>query len=57
MPFIWWQYSPIKRSPLRELVKLGVEIESPSLPFPEELSLESEPHPSSSVRLVADDVM
>jgi hypothetical protein len=57
MSFIWWQYSPTERPPLRELVKLDVEVERPSLPVFEVLSLESEPRLASSVRLVADDVL
>jgi hypothetical protein len=44
-------------TPLREPVKLGIEVERLSLPVPEELSLESEPHLASSVCLVADDVL
>jgi hypothetical protein len=43
--------------PLRELVKLGGEVECPSFPVPEELFLESEPRLSSSIRLVTDDVL
>ncbi len=43
--------------PLREQVELGVEVECPSIPIPEELVLESEPRLARSVRLVADDVL
>jgi hypothetical protein len=43
--------------PLREQVKLGVEVECPRVPVPEELVLESEPRLTSRVRLVADDVL
>jgi hypothetical protein len=43
--------------PLRELVKLGGEVECPSFPVPDELFLESEPRLSSSIRLVTDDVL
>jgi hypothetical protein len=43
--------------PLREQVKLGVEVERPRVPVPEELVLESEPRLTSRVRLVADDVL
>jgi hypothetical protein len=43
--------------PQREQVELGVEVECPSIPIPEELVLESEPRLARSVRLVADDVM
>jgi hypothetical protein len=57
MPFIWQQYSPTKKIPLRELVELGVEVESPSVPVPEELFLEGEPHLSTRARLVADNVL
>jgi hypothetical protein len=56
-PFIWRQYSPTERSPLREQVELGVEVECPSIPIPEELVLESEPRLARGVRLVADDVL
>jgi hypothetical protein len=38
-------------------VELGVEVERPSIPIPEELVLESEPRLARSVRLVADDVL
>jgi hypothetical protein len=54
---IWRQYSPMERAPLRELVKLGVEMECLSLSVLEELSLDSKPRLSSSVLLVADDVL
>jgi hypothetical protein len=43
--------------PLREQVELGVEVERPSLPIPEELALKSEPCLTSGVRLVTDDVL
>jgi hypothetical protein len=43
--------------PLREQVELGVEVERPRIPIPEELVLESEPRLASSVRLIADDVL
>jgi hypothetical protein len=43
--------------PLREQVELGVEVECPRIPIPEELVLESEPRLARSVRLVADDVL
>jgi hypothetical protein len=43
--------------PLREQVELGVEVESPRIPIPEELVLESEPRLARSVHLVADDVL
>lgn len=56
MPFIWWQYSP-RRDPLRELVELYVEVESPSILVPEELFLEGESRLSTCVRLAADDVL
>jgi hypothetical protein len=42
---------------LREQVELGVEVERPRIPIPEELVLESEPRLASSVRLIADDVL
>jgi hypothetical protein len=38
-------------------VELGIEVERPSLPIPEELALESESSPTSGVRLVTDDVL
>jgi hypothetical protein len=38
-------------------VELGVEVERPSIPIPEELVLESEPRLARGVRLVADDVL
>jgi hypothetical protein len=38
-------------------VELGVEVECPRIPVPEELVLESEPRLTSSVRLVANDVL
>jgi hypothetical protein len=43
--------------PLREQVELGVEVERPRIPIPEELVLESEPRLACSVRLIADDVL
>jgi hypothetical protein len=43
--------------PLREQVELGVEVERPRIPIPEELVLESEPRLARSVRLVADGVL
>jgi hypothetical protein len=43
--------------PLREQVELGVEVERPSLPVPEELVCESEPCLVRSVCLVTDDVL
>jgi hypothetical protein len=43
--------------PLGEQVELGVEVERPSLPVPEELVLESEPCLASGVRLVTNDVL
>jgi hypothetical protein len=43
--------------PLSEQVELGVEVECPCLPIPEELVLESEPRLACSVRLIADDVL
>jgi hypothetical protein len=43
--------------PLREQVELGVEVEHPRIPIPEELVLKSEPRLARSVRLVADDVL
>jgi hypothetical protein len=43
--------------PLREQVELGVEVERPRTPIPEELVLESEPRLARSVRLIADDVL
>jgi hypothetical protein len=43
--------------PLREQVELGVEVERPRIPIPEELVLESEPRLARSVCLVADDVL
>jgi hypothetical protein len=42
---------------LREQVELGVEVERPRIPIPEELVLESEPRLARSVRLIADDVL
>jgi hypothetical protein len=56
-PFICRQYSPTSRSPLVELVELGVEVKSSSVPVPEELFLEGEPRLTARVRLVADDVL
>jgi hypothetical protein len=38
-------------------VELGVEVERPSLPIPEELALKSEPCLTSGVRLVTDDIL
>jgi hypothetical protein len=38
-------------------VELGVEVECPSLPVPEELALESEPCLACGVRLVMHDVL
>jgi hypothetical protein len=43
--------------PLGELVELGVEVKSSSVPVPEELFLEGEPHLMAHVCLVADDVL
>jgi hypothetical protein len=43
--------------PLGELVELGVEVKSSSVPVPEELFLEGEPRLMARVRLVADDVL
>jgi hypothetical protein len=43
--------------PLREQVELGIEVERPRIPIPEELVLESEPRLACSVRLIADDVL
>jgi hypothetical protein len=56
-PFIWRQYSPHIEIPLGELVELGVEVKSSSVPVPEELFLEGEPRLTAHVRLVADDVL
>jgi hypothetical protein len=43
--------------PLREQVELGVKVQGASVPVPEELVFEGEPHLTSRVRLVADDVL
>jgi hypothetical protein len=43
--------------PLGELVELGIEVKSSSVPVPEELFLEGEPCLMACVRLVADDVL
>jgi hypothetical protein len=43
--------------PLREQVELGIEVERPCIPIPEELVLESKPRLARSVRLIADDVL
>jgi hypothetical protein len=43
--------------PLREQVEMGVEVERPRIPIPEELVLESEPRLARSVRLIVDDVL
>jgi hypothetical protein len=57
MPFIWRQYSPTERSPLREQVELGIKVDGSSVPVPEELFLEGEPRLAARVRLVTDDVL
>jgi hypothetical protein len=46
-----------KEAPLREQVELGVEVQSTSVPVPEELFFEGEPRLATCVRLVADDVL
>jgi hypothetical protein len=43
--------------PLGELVELGIDVKSSSVPIPEELFLEGEPRLMVRVRLVADDVL
>jgi hypothetical protein len=43
--------------PLREQVELGVEVQSASVPVPEELFFEGEPRLTTCVHLVADDVL
>jgi hypothetical protein len=48
---------PHDEFPLGELVELGIEVKSSSVPVPEELFLEGEPRLTARVRLVVDDVL